>query len=61
LFLNVEMKEAIQSGATIKISWNVVRSTTIFLGHLDPSYQLGMSDTFKDNSVSTFTPMLQLV
>jgi len=55
------MKEAIQSGATIKISWNVVRSTTIFLGLLEPSYQLGISDTFKDNSVSTFTPMSQSV
>jgi len=55
------MKYAIQSGATIKISWNVVGSTTIFLGLLEPSYHLGMSDTFKGNSVSTFTPMLRPV
>jgi len=61
LHLNVEIKDAIESGATIKIDWNLLRSTTILLGRLEPSCQLGISDTFKGNSVLTFTPMLQPV
>jgi hypothetical protein len=61
LLSNVEIKKAIQSGTTTEINWNALRSSKNFLDHLEQSYQMGISDTFNDNSVLTFTPMLQPV